>query len=566
MENNSQRLHGLDAYRATLMVLGVVIHTALVYGMSGVIDSIHTFRMPAFYLLSGYFGALLFYKYGLVIMLKNRIKRLLYPFIVLVFVFFPINTFFWTYLDNFNRGVVEPLVPSLNFTLLKIFPPTDTMHFWFLYHLIFVILIVIGVVKLMERFSYSSPNVTKRLKGLFERGWSFMAFIGLINFLWFTLFTWTFIPTDAGWFPNLIIISYYTLFYSLGWLIFTIKVDLLSFTKNAWLFLVIGLFCSIYYDAFDHLFYDYNDKIGPLLQWKKVFWFLVKNLMSSVALACWVRGLLGIFLKYCSGNNKIWRYVSDSSYWVFIFHITLCPLSYILFSFWQGPTLIKFIVSIPLVFFVCLLSYDGFIRSTFIGKFLNGRSYQSFQKGTSITLCFIMSFGCILFLNNPPSVLERPSPWANGKNPSDLLPNKKIVYPFIKSNMALSGVSTLRCAKVGGYVVCPDGVKFEDAKKACLIFGGKMASFENKDKYDKVIEWLPKILKRRVWLAVRDSKKEGTWVWENKKTLDYDHWIENRPDNWKKTEDCAEIQLWRKKPGWNDMPCGEKLGFICKLE
>jgi len=42
--------------------------------------------------------------------------------------------------------------------------------------------------------------------------------------------------------------------------------------------------------------------------------------------------------------------------------------------------------------------------------------------------------------------------------------------------------------------------------------------------------------------------------------------MSNEPNNWGKGEDCAEIQLWKKKPGWNDLPCDSKLAFICDFK
>ena len=86
---SQEREHGLDALRAVLMLLGVAIHSVLSYKPDGVEGwsrdpfassewahfvggCIHTFRMPAFFILSGYFGALLWKRRGARAMLKNR--------------------------------------------------------------------------------------------------------------------------------------------------------------------------------------------------------------------------------------------------------------------------------------------------------------------------------------------------------------------------------------------------------------------------------------------------------------------------------------------------------------
>ena len=68
------RLHALDALRSVLMLLGVVLHSAYPYGqsadwlvrdarrsamMDGLIDTIHFFRMPAFFVIAGCFSLML---------------------------------------------------------------------------------------------------------------------------------------------------------------------------------------------------------------------------------------------------------------------------------------------------------------------------------------------------------------------------------------------------------------------------------------------------------------------------------------------------------------------------
>ena len=565
MENKNQRMHGLDTYRAVLMILGVVLHTAVVYGFDKIIDSIHTFRMPGFFLLSGYFGALLWYRRGVEMMVKNRIRRLCLPFLVFVFALYPINTLFWSYLDGLNRGIANPLEYSIRFTFDNFFPLTDLMHLWFLYYLIFVIFFVLTIVLWIERFSYSSPYILKKLKEIFEGGWSFLIFVGVINFGWGLLFKWDDIPTDSRWIPNLLIISYYAIFYSLGWLFYTTKVEFFSFKKNAWSFLIIGIISSYFHSSLDHLFVGYDYKKSIILQWEMVFWFSVKVFLGTIALVGLVRGFLGIFLKYCSSDSRIWRYVSDSSYWIFLIHITICPLMPVFFITLKIAVWIKFFISFIIVFFICLVTYDAFVRSTFIGNFLNGRRFPSFKRKESIILCVVIGIITLYFIQNPPLVMDRPSPWLDGKTPVELLPDKDVTYPLDKKYTSLAGVGLIRCARINNYVICPDGAKFEDAKSSCSLLGGKMASFEDELKYKSVQKWLKKIYKRRMWVGITDSHREGTWVWVNKENLHYEFWANGEPNNWGKGEDCAEVYLWEKKPRWNDISCESNLGFICEL-
>jgi glucan biosynthesis protein C len=72
------RLYHLDAMRSVLMLLGVVLHAVNPYALDGdwlVVDSqrsavlgwlgaaIHVFRMPAFFVVAGYFAMLMLRRY-----------------------------------------------------------------------------------------------------------------------------------------------------------------------------------------------------------------------------------------------------------------------------------------------------------------------------------------------------------------------------------------------------------------------------------------------------------------------------------------------------------------------
>jgi peptidoglycan/LPS O-acetylase OafA/YrhL len=87
------RRHDLDALRAFAMLLGIALHAALSfmdfpwvvqdrarapeYGF--VVSAIHGFRMPVFFLLSGFFTAMLWRKRGLGGLLKQRALRIALP-------------------------------------------------------------------------------------------------------------------------------------------------------------------------------------------------------------------------------------------------------------------------------------------------------------------------------------------------------------------------------------------------------------------------------------------------------------------------------------------------------
>ena len=97
-QNNGkiQRRHDLDALRAVAMLLGIVLHAALAFApipwtvndsqqseFYGVLfAAIHGFRMPLFFLVSGFFTAMLWRKRGLGGLIRQRLKRIFLPLVI----------------------------------------------------------------------------------------------------------------------------------------------------------------------------------------------------------------------------------------------------------------------------------------------------------------------------------------------------------------------------------------------------------------------------------------------------------------------------------------------------
>ena len=96
---NIARRHDLDALRAIALLLGIALHVGLGYvpgwiitddgnpqmlhktstGFQMMFEIIHGFRMPLFFLVSGFFTAMLWRKRGLTALLKHRYARIFLP-------------------------------------------------------------------------------------------------------------------------------------------------------------------------------------------------------------------------------------------------------------------------------------------------------------------------------------------------------------------------------------------------------------------------------------------------------------------------------------------------------
>ncbi len=91
-----ERRHDLDALRAFAMLLGIVLHGALSFMpalwpirdaqqnelLAWMVGIIHGFRMPVFFVMSGFFTAMLWRRRGLQALLNHRFRRIFLPLLL----------------------------------------------------------------------------------------------------------------------------------------------------------------------------------------------------------------------------------------------------------------------------------------------------------------------------------------------------------------------------------------------------------------------------------------------------------------------------------------------------
>jgi FlaA1/EpsC-like NDP-sugar epimerase len=92
-----------------------------------------------------------------------------------------------------------------------------------------------------------------------------------------------------------------------------------------------------------------------------------------------VYGLIGIFLRRFTAEDRRVRYLSDSAYWMYAMHpVALLaiqvPMMGLTWNQW-----VKFVLGIAFAVPVLLVSYDRLARPTWIGLVLNGRRMDRWQ-------------------------------------------------------------------------------------------------------------------------------------------------------------------------------------------
>jgi hypothetical protein len=102
------------------------------------------------------------------------------------------------------------------------------------------------------------------------------------------------------------------------------------------------------------------------------------------ALYAWLMafGCMGMFRSVLTRENGTLRYLSDSSYWLYLAHLPLCIAAQAVIHTWPVSVWIKWpLLSILLTGFL-LLTYQYLVRYTLIGSLLNGPRKRPGRRGT----------------------------------------------------------------------------------------------------------------------------------------------------------------------------------------
>ncbi len=381
-----KRYHALDSLRASMMLLGIWLHTVVGYSRDGgwpykdahptavydwTLALIHTFRMPVFILMAGFFGALLWER-GRGRFASNRTKRILLPFALFWVCMYPAIAWMsaysrsWTHADGLSRAT--QFVMSGGF-LARPHP----LHMWFLEYLAILCAVAFPVVILFEALSHINvfKNVLDRLYGWYRAAvrsaWG-PAVFAIPSAGALMLMPGGFLEDPPGFVPLPRIVLAYSIPFFFGWLLYRSRDLLTGFTRRAWPQVLLALALMGAWMAF----------VAPI-QNRPEYWHWVKPLRAAAgAFACWLLafGLTGLFLKHCGAERPLARYLSDGSYWMYLMHMPVVMAYQMAFAPLAWPAAVKVLLVVALSFPTLALSYDALVRNTWVGVLLNGRRYE----------------------------------------------------------------------------------------------------------------------------------------------------------------------------------------------
>ena len=350
---DTARSHDLDALRGVAMLLGILLHAGVflvpvefwpvheawawetapeanVYAW--ILSVIHGFRMPLFFLLSGFFTAMLWQSRGLHRLVRHRLERVGLPLLAGMFTVVPAIA--W----------VEPGGSLLDWPLAWL---GRLDHLWFLWYLLLLVAGLVAAVRLGLRFRHPA--------------WWLLVPLAVVP--QYVMHEPAFGPDTANsLIPAGRVLAYYAIFFAFG-MFFRQR----GIAVRRWWTAALAPALVLLLPAGVLLLYDAG------FQYAGAGWVWGVAAIAQIAFA-WLMcfGAMGLF-RWFASKERFWvRYLSDASYWLYLTHLPLVIGAQRLVVDWPVSVHLKFVLISTTVVAFLLLVYQMGVRYTVIGTTLNG--------------------------------------------------------------------------------------------------------------------------------------------------------------------------------------------------
>jgi glucan biosynthesis protein C len=371
------------------MLLGVCLHGAVSYlsgqmpGLIWVVHDrachpgfdvffwwLHSFRLPLFFFLAGFFTALVEATRGWGELLAHRFRRLVVPFLVACLVILPISFYIWAagWLVSGRCTVKEILAikfgPAIQSELC------GPLHLWFLEDL-FLLTLVFCVYRWL--FRRPAKELATTLPPNASRGWRKMSLL-----LWLSAPTTLVLAVNLqpvvahhnSFVPDIWRLLYYGLFFTAGAAAYPRRTLLPQVCRPWGVYLALSVpVTAVLIPLLQRYLNGKGDSETRL------------SLAAMLSLLAWLSlfGFLGAALRFGNAHRALLRYLADAAYWVYLCHLPLVGLIQLDLVGVALPPEVKFFLVVGLTVFLALASYQTLVRYTFLGVCLHGRRQRPAQ-------------------------------------------------------------------------------------------------------------------------------------------------------------------------------------------
>ena len=369
-----ERVHHMDNLRALAMLAGVVFHAALAYsplmhpiwpladaGRSIAVDAVawflHLFRMPLFFVVAGFFAALLVARRGMAGLFRNRAARVLLPLVL--FLPLVLVSMHWLTMQAianaahpspalvWMRGWIEqhgalPLLPGW-------------AHLWFLFYLLlFTVLTWVAS-------SLGLRSLGQRIAALPPLALILLFPIPLTLALAGTTAPW---PAPEFVLPSLWAMAFFGLYFALGYQLFQ-RHEILDRMRPWSMLLLVGAVLG-----YALLFHSTD---GFALTRPKTLQHAMHAALEAYAGLWMTLWCLLAGKRWLDRRSPTMRWLADASYWTYLVHLPL--LFAIQYRLLDVPLhwMAKFAIAVLATFALSFVSYRLVVRNTLVGRLLNGK-------------------------------------------------------------------------------------------------------------------------------------------------------------------------------------------------
>ena len=364
-ERSVTRYHDFDVLRAFAMLLGVLLHATVFllpskcfpvqleyadsiplaanpYGY--MLLAIHGFRMPVFFMLSGFFTAMLWSRRGLPETCKHRLKRVGLPLLASMITILPATHWIFAFAADHSGKELAAHCTAITWQPLAWIG--GFYHLWFLWYLLLMVGVFAVIAKLNFQFRSSlwwlAVPLTLASEYFMRDGFG--------------------ADTPFSVLPSPFIFIYYLAFFLFG--VFFHQREFQA--RRRWTAAMLPALLAFP----PGLLFAYPGAFGLDAD---AAWVNALAAVLQVAYA-WLTcfGLLGLF-RWIASRERYWtRYMSDASYWIYLGHLPLIIAAQLLVADWPVDPHLKFLLTCLCVPALLLATYQYGVRHTIIGTVLNG--------------------------------------------------------------------------------------------------------------------------------------------------------------------------------------------------
>jgi len=375
------RLNYMDNLRAILMLCGVTMHSLMFFTPLGFyswpvrslytsdvfsyfVINFHIFYMSLFYLIAGFFGALIQSRYGWKSFWKQRAKRIGLPFLIcmLLLSLYHLGAFI-----NFTAQHKHDITMNDIYYFFGY-----TMVLWFLYYLLLLYVVMFAAFGFWQ---LAIPSIIKtKLKVFFAhvyKQWYLVFLLMLPTMVVLLLQQSAMLEPPLDLIPKLDVLFYYFCFFLAGWILYYYQIkEAIYLWRGSWIYFFISLFILFPIYCYPFLQQFYRDS---------VLWDMLLKILYTLNAWLLCIGLLAFCQYLFNKENKPLKYLADASYWCYLVQIPIIVILQFYFRVYPVSVLIALIGIMGITMLILILSYTWFVRYTWIGVLLNGKK-QKKQK------------------------------------------------------------------------------------------------------------------------------------------------------------------------------------------